>query len=342
MGTVVGMWLTVAGFPLRLLVFCQCCDWFRLAVAGTATRHPRASATTWMSHLASLSWPRPRTLEVLRSATSHCDPRCARNSRGCGLAVGVGGRWHPQSNGMPAHAKEDTRVSEPGELDRARSLSSYRDSSDAGRLERDQRRLSQTRSSLERLYLEIRQDLQESQRRDAGATVRIRLLLRDAARRNHDSASARRRIRVLLKNAERRDREFAGARRRIKLLLNDTERRDREFTGAASDSGSRTPSDATANTPLSGLNCSTLKHLSAGLATGFLAVTTSQRWSLGNALASLPSLLLGRRPKTAADDLRPWAATIAVGQMPSTPDSPDRNDASLGKDQQNRQPKRFG
>ena len=80
-------------------------------------------------------------------------------------------------------AKEETPVSDPGVLGRPTSLlSSATDASYIKRLERDRRRLAQARASLERLYLEMRQDLQESEHRSACATVRIRLLLRDAER----------------------------------------------------------------------------------------------------------------------------------------------------------------
>ena len=111
--------------------------------------------------------------------------------------------------------------------------------------------------NLRALYLEMRQDLEESEQRNACARVRIRLLLRDAERHDRAFASARRRIRVLLKDAERRDNEFACARHRIKLLLNDTERRNREYANARRRVRLllRDAERRDHETPLTGLNC---------------------------------------------------------------------------------------
>ena len=242
---------------------------------------------------------------------------------------------------------DETPASEPG------LPSSASDSSDIKRLERDRRRLAQARASLERLYLEMRQDLQESERRSACATVRIRLLLRDAERRDREFASARRRVRILSNDAEQRDREFASARRRVRILLKDAERRDRELASVRHriklllDDSARRDRDARRRIRLLQRDgerrdreyaavraqLRTLKHLSAGLATGFLAVTASRRWRLGNALGSLPDMLLGRRPKTAANDLRPLATSLALGQTPPTSDSPGPDQASPATEQ---------
>ena len=236
-------------------------------------------------------------------------------------------------------------MSDSGVLDRRTALlSSATDSSDAKRLERDCRRLAQARASLERLYLEMRQDLQESEQRNACATVQIRLLLRDARRRDHEFASARRRIRILSKDAELRDREFADARRRIKLLVNDAERRGSEYASARRrirlllrDAERRDREFAAVRAQLRRLT-----HLSAGLATGFLAATASWRWRIGDAFLALPSRLLGRRPTTVADDQRPLATILALGQMPPDAELPDPDSADPSVDQQNRQPKRSG
>ena len=237
-------------------------------------------------------------------------------------------------------------VSDPGVLDRPTTLqSSATDSLDAKRLERDCRRLAQARASLERLYLEMRQDLQEAENRNACATVQIRLLLRDAKRRDREFASARRRIRILSKDSELRDREIADARRRIKLLVNDAERRGSEYANARRhirlllrDAERRDREFAAVRAQLRRLT-----HLSAGLATGFLAATASWRWRVGDALLSLPSRVLGRRPTTVADDQRPLATILALGQMPPPADPPDQDNVDRSVvDQQNRQPKRSG
>ena len=208
------------------------------------------------------------------------------------------------------------------------------DSSDPMRLERDRRRLAQARASLERLYHEMREELADSERRNACATVRIRLLLRDAERLDREFAKARRRIRILLKDAERRDRDYADAKHRIRLLVNNAERRDREFAKARrhvrillKDAERRDREYVRVRAQLR-----LLRHLSAGLATGFLAITESRRWRLGNALLSLPSRILGRRPTTAADDQHALATTLALGQMPCPADSPGHDHVDRRKE----------
>ena len=202
------------------------------------------------------------------------------------------------------HAKEETPAR--GAPDHATSMpSSAHDQSDPKRLDRDRRRLEQARASLERLHVEMRHDLQESEHRYACATVRIRPLLRDAERRDREYLNARHRIRLLLNDAVRRDREFASVRRQVRLLL-DAERRDRDYAGVRA-------------------QLRALRHLSAGLAAGFLAITASRRWRLGDALLSLPNRVLGRRPATVADNARALATTLALGQVPRPADSPDHD-----------------
>lgn len=153
------------------------------------------------------------------------------------------------------------------------------------RHERDLQRLTQARASLERLCSELRHDLLESERRYACAMARIRLLSRDAERRDREYANARLRNRILLKHADRRDLEFTHVRAELRAL----------------------------------------KHLSAALATAFLAITTTRRWRLGNALLSIPSRLLGLRTATVADDQRELATTLALGQMPRQTESTDHD-----------------
>ena len=245
------------------------------------------------------------------------------------------------------HAKDETPAS--GVLDHATSmLSSPHDHSDPTRLERDNRRLAQVRASLERLYLEMRHDLRESEHRNACATVRIRLLLRDAERHDREFASARRRIRILLKDAERRDSEFASARRRIRILLKDAGRRDREYLNARhrirlllNDAKRRDREFANARRQVRILlkdaerrdrqyahvraQLRSLRHLASGLAAAFLAITESRRWRLGDALLSFPSRVLGRRPTTAADDQHALATALARGQMPRPANSTDHD-----------------
>lgn len=176
-------------------------------------------------------------------------------------------------------------MTEAGVPDRTISRSSAHDDSALQRHERDRQRLTHARASLERLCLELRQDLQESERGYACAMARIRLLLRDAERRDREYADARRHVRLLLKDAERRDREFAHVRAQLRSL----------------------------------------KHLSAGLATAFLAITATRRWRLGNALLLIPSRLLGRRTVTVADDQHELATTLALGQVPQRADSNEQD-----------------
>lgn len=245
------------------------------------------------------------------------------------------------------HRTDRPPVTEEGVLDRATSLPSHADEhSDPKRLERDLRRLVQARASLERLYLEMRKDLRESEHRNACATVRIRLLLRDAERRDREFARARRQVRMLRKDAERRDREYASARRLIRMLGKDAERRDREYAAARhrirlllNNAERRDREYASARSRVRSLlkvaerrdreyaqvraQLRMLRHLSAGLAAAFLAITATRRWRLGNALLSTPSRLLGRRPVTVADDQRALATTLALGRMPCPPDSKD-------------------
>lgn len=170
---------------------------------------------------------------------------------------------------------------------------SVEDHSTLQRHERDRQRLTQARASLERLCSELRHDLQESERRYACAMARIRLLSRDAERRDREYANARLRNRILLKNAERRDREFA----RVRVQLRS------------------------------------LKRLSADLATAFLAITTTRRWRLGNALLSIPSRLLGRRAATVADDQHELATTLALGQKPPQIESTNHPDVGPRADE---------
>ena len=171
------------------------------------------------------------------------------------------------------------------------------------RLERQSGRLAQARTSIERLCLELREELLDAESRNERATAEIRRLRRDAERRDNEFATARRRVRLLLKDAERRDNEFATARRRVRLLLKDAERRDNEFAQVRR-------------------RLRALQHLSSALADGFLAITEARRWRLGHTLLSIPSRTLGRRPKTVADELRPLAVRLALGQLPS-PDPTD-------------------
>ena len=222
-------------------------------------------------------------------------------------------------------------MTEAGVQDLATSLASDADE-DPKRLERDRRRLGQARASLERLYSEMRQDLGESEHRNACAKTRIRMLLREAEHRDREFATARRRIRILLKDAERRDREYANARHRIRLLLNNAERRDHEFARARrqvrillKDAERRDREYARVRAELR-----SLRQLSAGLATSFVAITRTRRWRLGNALLSIPSRLLGRRPTTVADDQHALATTLALGQIPRPAGATDHDSAGPG------------
>ena len=148
------------------------------------------------------------------------------------------------------------------------------DKSDARDLQRECERLRQVRGSLERLCIELRQELRDSEGRYTCAPTQIRLLRRDVERRDGEFSKARLRVRQLEKHALRQAREFGEIRRQFRLL----------------------------------------QQRSSSLAVGFLAITASRRWHVGHALLSIPSRLLGRRPVTVADSLQTLASALATGK----------------------------
>ena len=147
-------------------------------------------------------------------------------------------------------------------------------SSDMQRLERECRRLRQARRSLERLCMELSQELRTAEHRRRHATAQIRLLQSDLERRDREFARARHRGRLMEKRALRQDREFAEVRNRMRRL----------------------------------------EQRSSVVAGGFLAIAESRRWRLGHALLSLPARLIGRRPTTVVEGLQPLASMLAKGQ----------------------------
>ena len=253
-----------------------------------------------------------------------------------------------------SHAAEAKSVPDHPIAGHAASLRpSPEESSERRRLDLECHRLQQTRASLERLCMELQQELLDSECRLQCATTQIRLLRRDAERRHREFADARRRIRVLQKDQDHRDREYANARRRISLLQNDAEQRDREYANARhrlrllmNNAERRDREFAKARHRVSLLlheaeqrdreyarvraHLRSLKHLSTGLAAAFLAITKTRRWRLGNTLLSIPSRVVGRRPTTVADDQHALATALAGGQMPPPTDSTGH--ANVGPD----------
>lgn len=261
---------------------------------------------------------------------------------------------------------------------------------DLQRLERECQRLVQARVSLERLCLELRSDLMESERGNRLATGqvrrlgqvsehraaelsearrRVRQLARDAERRDTAFSDARRRVRQLAREAERRDAEFSEARGRVRQLAREAERRAAEFSESQADmqrlerecqrllqvrvslerlclelrrelvssenqnlAATDRLSEATrrvrqlereaerrdAEYAETRRRLRSLKRQSTDVATAFLAVTASRSWRLGNALLAFPRLVVGRRRRTAVDDLQPLATALAGGR-----DAPD-------------------
>lgn len=160
-------------------------------------------------------------------------------------------------------------------------------------LQLERQRLRHVRGSLERLCTELRQELQDAERRYKCATTQNRLLRREVEKGQREFDKSRLRVRLLEKHALRQAREFSEARRRFRLL----------------------------------------QQRSSLLAVGFLAITASWRWRVGHALLSIPRRLLGRRTTTVADSLQTLASAFATGKPSGSDDRLDPSAARDPADQ---------